>query len=78
MNGIDRRRVDCLFQAGGPANRDGVNLRAFTQAEVQAALVLCGVTARSHDLLQLLLPFPTDTNLRTERAPIAGIAFELK
>src|SRR5688500_14883671 len=78
VNGVDRGRVDRLLASRRPANGDRVDLRVFAQAEVQAPLVLRGVTTRGNDFLQLLLTFPADTDLRAEGAAIARFTFELK
>src|SRR5262245_31060610 len=71
-------RPDSLRFAGRPANLDAVNVRVFSEAEMQTPLILRAESAATRDFLRLLLTVPEYPHLRADGAAIARRAFQIE
>src|SRR5262245_19834687 len=75
---VGLRRADGLRSARRPANLDAIDVRVFSEAEVQAPLILRAEAAAARDFLSLPLAVPEDPNLSADGAAIARRAFKLE
>src|SRR5262245_10814444 len=78
MNFVDLRRADGLRSARRPANLGAIDVRVFSEAEVQTPLILRAEAAAARDFLGLPLAVPEDPNLSADGAAIARRAIKLE
>src|SRR6266568_263300 len=78
MNLANLRRCERLYFPRRPTNHHLVDMRFFTQTEMQAALILSPESAATRDLLHLLLPIPEKPHLRANRAAVADASLQFK
>src|SRR5512147_1108662 len=68
--------VDDLLLPGRPANHHAIDGRAWTETEMQTALVLRGKPACGGHLLHLSMTTPLQFDARTDRTAVAARALE--
>ena len=70
--------VERLGDTRGPADDGLFNLWIFTEAEVQAQIVLCGESCSGGHLLKLLLAVPVEPDFRADGVAVALCGFEME
>src|SRR5262249_36231920 len=78
MERVDVGPFQRLAAAGRPLDDDSIDHLRGSKAIVEASLVLSAEAAARSDLLSLNLVIPEQRYARTNRAPVAGAARQLK